>query len=79
MRSKIEAAFWFVLQDFHYFPSLSSSGYSWCCWIAYCSMILGEGIVMEVGSTAQESILTPFNSLTVLTPQLSAMSLHDEP
>ena len=42
-------------------------------------MILGEGIVMEVGSTALESILTPFNSLPVLTPQLSAMSLHDEP
>lgn len=74
-----EAAFWFALQDFHYFPSLSSSGYSWCCWIAYCSMILREGIVMEVGSTALESILTPFNSLPVLTPQLSAMSLHDEP
>lgn len=74
-----EAALWFALQDFHYFPSLSSSGYSWCCWIAYCSTIIREGIVMEVGCAALESILTPFNSLPVLTPQLSAMSLHDEP
>lgn len=73
-----EAAFWFALPDFHYFPSLCSSGSSWCCWIAYCSVILREGIVMEVGSTALESILTPFNSLPVLTPQLSAMSVHDE-
>lgn len=74
-----EAAFWFALQDFHYFPSLSSSGSSWCCWIAHCSMILREGIVMEVGSAAPESLLTPFNSPRVLTPQLSALSLHDEP
>lgn len=71
-----QAALWISLQDFHDFPSLSSSGSSWCCWIAHCSTILRESIVMEVGPTARESILTLFSSLPVLTPQLS---LHDEP
>lgn len=74
-----EEAFWFMLWDFHYFPSLSSSDCNWRCWTVHLNATLGESIVMEVGSSELESILTPFSRLPVLTPQLSAVSLHDEP
>lgn len=77
----------FCLQGSFPLPPLPSSGCSCCCWIAtlllvpkrrhcYGSWVKWAGFLPP---TPLFFFLTPFNSLTVLTPRLSAVSLHDEP